>query len=207
MVTCFLSTFFLLANAGTVLLIPFAAAGHATAELDIKDESIQRYRSFLPGSGRLGIPDRLGEFRSFAKYNYRWGDEYFIVYAVQIGFVKLQYILKEPGDEETIMSTNSVTDRLVQTVGRWAYPDDDDKYIYVYDHYWTASSALYKEITKAHWKDVILSEKMKKELTSLMHNFFDSKDIYKDLGVPWKRGVIFHGPGMSFISPLCDRYC
>lgn len=23
--------------------------------------------------------------------------------------------------------------------------------------------------------------------------FFDSRDIYKNLGVPWKRGVIFHG--------------
>ncbi|KAL8730217.1 MAG: hypothetical protein Q9166_004194 [cf. Caloplaca sp. 2 TL-2023] len=35
---------------------------------------------------------------------------------------------------------------------------------------------------------------MKKTLVDLMTKFFDSEDIYKSLGVPWKRGVIFHGP-------------
>ena len=40
----------------------------------------------------------------------------------------------------------------------------------------------------------ILNENMKKTITELMHKFFDSEDTYKDLGVPWKRGVIFHGP-------------
>lgn len=35
---------------------------------------------------------------------------------------------------------------------------------------------------------------MKKELTSVSVRFFDSKDVYDDLGVPWKRGLIFYGP-------------
>lgn len=35
---------------------------------------------------------------------------------------------------------------------------------------------------------------MKKELTSVANKFFNSKDIYGDLGVPWKRGLLFHGP-------------
>ena len=107
-----------------------------------------------------------------------------------------QYILKEPGQGETVLSTNSTTDQLVGTVGKWAFPDDD-KYIYVFDGYWAKSKALYNEIEKASWKDVILNEGMKKTLTELMHKFFDSGEVYKDLGVPWKRGVIFHGPGKS----------
>ncbi|KAL9130403.1 MAG: hypothetical protein Q9217_001411 [Psora testacea] len=156
-------------------------------------EAIQRYRSFLAGDSRRGIPDELGEDRSFAKYNYRWADQYFIIYIVQISYYELQYILKEPSDGETTMSTNSATDKLVETVGKWAFPDDE-KYIYVYDGYWTRSRALYKEIIKANWKDVILNEDMKKTLTELMHKFFDSKEVYQDLGVPWKRGVIFYGP-------------
>jgi transitional endoplasmic reticulum ATPase len=35
---------------------------------------------------------------------------------------------------------------------------------------------------------------MKKDLKSVSRRFFDSKDVYGDLGVPWKRGLIFYGP-------------
>lgn len=37
-------------------------------------------------------------------------------------------------------------------------------------------------------------ETMKKELQEAAQKFFDSKDAYEDLGVPWKRGLMFHGP-------------
>lgn len=175
-------------------LLQFAAAGHATADLDIVDESVQRYRYFYAGSSRRGIPDRLVESRTFAKYFYRWGTEYFVVYIVQMGYEQMQYILKEPGEGETIMSRNSVTDTLIATVGKWQKPEDE-KYIYVYDSgFWQQSRDLYEQVQKSEWKDVILNEDMKKTITELMHKFFDSEDIYKDLGVPWKRGVIFHGP-------------
>jgi len=35
---------------------------------------------------------------------------------------------------------------------------------------------------------------MKKELKSVNSHFFNSKAVYDDLGVPWKRGLIFYGP-------------
>lgn len=162
-------------------------------DLDIKDEAVQRLRFFYTGNSRRGIPDRLMESRTFAKYLYKWGDQYFIVYIIQIGYNTFQYILKEPGEGETTMSRNGMTDQLVAAIGQWQKPDD--KYVYVYDTYWTMSRALYDEVVKARWDDVILDEKMKKALTELMQKFFDSEDIYKDLGVPWKRGVIFHGVG------------
>lgn len=175
-----------------VSLLQFAAAGNASAELDIVDESIKRYRYFDSGNPRRGIPDQLVEARTFAKYNYKWGNEYFIIYLVQMGLITMQYIMKEPGEGETIVSRNGITDKLIFTVGKWQNPDD--KYIYVFDYYWSVSRTLYNEVQKAKWADVILSEEMKKTITDLMHKFFDSQDIYKDLGVPWKRGVIFHGP-------------
>ena len=175
-------------------LLQFAAAGYATADLDIVDESVQRYRYFLAGSARSGTSDQLVESRTFAKYIYRWGTEYFIVYVVQIGYQQLQYILKEPSEGETTMSRNSVTDNLIAAVGQWQKPEDE-KFVYIYDTgFWQQSRDLYEQVQKSRWKDVILNEDMKKTITELMHKFFDSKDIYKDLDVPWKRGVIFHGP-------------
>ncbi len=41
---------------------------------------------------------------------------------------------------------------------------------------------------------VILDEAVKKDLTSVTNKFFSSKQVYEDLGVPWKRGLLFHGP-------------
>jgi transitional endoplasmic reticulum ATPase len=175
----------------TVSLLQFAAGGNATSELDITNESVQRLRYFYAGNSRRGIPDQLVEGRTFAKYNYKWGTEYFIVYSIQIGYTQLQYILKEPAEGENVMSRNGVTDALIGTIGKWQKPDD--KYVYVYDGFWQMSHALYEEVVKARWEDVILNEDMKKTITELMHKFFDSEDVYKDLGVPWKRGVIFHG--------------
>ncbi|KAI4171535.1 MAG: hypothetical protein LQ346_008733 [Caloplaca aetnensis] len=175
-------------NVFSVNLLAFAFAGHATATLDIVDESVLRTRYFLGSSS-------VGESRTFAKYLYKWGDEYFIVYIVQIGYYSMQYIFKEPSEGETVMSGNGKTDELIIAIGKWQIPPPlGDKWVYVFDGYWFRSKALYEQIKTASWDDVILNEQMKKQITGLMHKFFDSRDIYKNLGVPWKRGVIFYGP-------------
>lgn len=183
------------APAKNVPLLQFAAAGNATAELDITTDSIERMRYFYYGSARSGIPDQLAEARTFAKYHIKWGSEDFILYTVFMGtYIGIyNYILKEPGKGETTNSHCAVTDALIYAVGSF-FAIHDENFIYVYDGYWTANKALWNEVQKANWKDVILNEEMKKTLTELMEKFFESKDIYKDLGVPWKRGVIFHGP-------------
>ena len=55
---------------------------------------------------------------------------------------------------------------------------------------------MWLAVQKANWDKVILDEKMKSALTGVVDKFFDSKDVYEDLGVPWKRGLIFGGePG------------
>ena len=178
--------------ASNVNLLQFAAFGNADAELDTVTDSIQRLRYFYQGNDRRGIPDQLAEARSFAKYHYRWDAEHFIVYIITEGYSTYNYILKEPAEGETVLAQPKVTDALINAVGKWQKPDD--RYVYVYDNRWTASRALWEEVQKANWDDVILNEDMKKSLVELMKKFFDSKDIYDDLGVPWKRGVIFHGP-------------
>ncbi|KAL8654446.1 MAG: hypothetical protein Q9226_003434 [Calogaya cf. arnoldii] len=175
--------------ARNVNLLAFAFAGHATATLDIVDESVLRTR-YVSGAS-------VSESRTFAKYLYKWGDEYFIVYVVYISYYETrQYILKEPSEGETIMSMNGRTDELLKAIGKWQIPPPPgDKWVYVFDDgYWFRSRALYDQVKNASWDDVILNEGMKKQITSLMHKFFDSREIYKNLGVPWKRGVIFHGP-------------
>ena len=173
-------------------ILDFAAAGHATAELDTETDSILRWRGFVPASHRGG-QGALGDNTFFAKYHYRYGTEDFIVYNVGYGTSAVQYILKEPGSGETQLSHCAATDTLVKATVL-ALAGNEDEYVYVYDRYWTRSKQLWEQVQHSTWHNVILSAKTKHALQSVSQNFFDSKDVYTRFGVPWKRGLIFHGP-------------
>ncbi|WRT64410.1 uncharacterized protein IL334_001342 [Kwoniella shivajii] len=46
----------------------------------------------------------------------------------------------------------------------------------------------------ASWEDVVLDDAFKTSLQSDYRSFYKAEKTYKDLGVPWKRGLIFLGP-------------
>ena len=100
--------------------------------------------------------------------------------------------LKERQGDEQILGPSSSTDELIRTIGHWV--SNLSNVVWVYDGYWRQSTSLWDEVQKASWDKVILDEDMKHDLTHVAHKFFDSKDVYEDLGVPWKRGLLFHGP-------------
>lgn len=175
----------------TVTIVPssyadlagYAAAGYAHAELDTSEDSLLRWRFYRPASTR-GEQGQLADAYFFARYKYTWMEVEFIVYTVQEGLITLNYILFPPDDDESLLSHSKVTDALLQAVGDVQFAVQ--QIILVYDGYWRRSRALYKEVQKASWDDVILDEKMKKTLTETVARFFDSKKSYKDLDVPWK---------------------
>jgi hypothetical protein len=172
-------------------LLQFAAAGYAQADLDDKAEPVLRWRGFV-GPAHRGGSGFLAESIFFARYNYTWNNENFILYNVLVGYSTLQYILKEPRAGENPFSNSSAVSALLATIGAWLIKEEPA--IYVYDGYWSRNTKLWQEVKKAKWEDVILDPKMKKALTEVASKFFDSKDIYDEYGVPWKRGLIFHGP-------------
>ncbi|KAF1953956.1 P-loop containing nucleoside triphosphate hydrolase protein [Byssothecium circinans] len=173
--------------------LQFAAAGFAQAVLEEDAEPVLRWRGFV-GPQHRGGTGYLADATFFARYQYTWNGEHFILYTVQVGMVLLQYMLKEPVGDETTASHSSVVDRLISKIGAWLTRDTELPAIYVYDQYWTRSTKLWEEVRKARWEDVILDPKKKKALTEVANKFFDNEAIYKEYGVPWKRGLIFHGP-------------
>jgi len=145
----------------------FAAAGHATAELDTDHETILSVRGVVGPARRGGSPS-IGSGVLFARYHYKWGTEDFILYTVGT----VQYILKEPRGDETPLSNSSVVDALLLAIGTLMFKEIPA--IYVYDRYWRRSTALWEQVSKAKWDDVILDPKMKKALTEVAGKFFDS---------------------------------
>ncbi len=164
-------------------LTAYAAAGYARAELDTSEDAALRWRYYQRSSIRVA-PGHLGEVFFFARFKYTWKDIDFIVYTVQEGLLLINYILFPPDDDETVLSHSKVTDALLQSVGMWQFAVKGT--ILIFERYWTSSRALYEQVQKASWDDVILDKKMKKTLTETVVHFFDSEKSYKDLGVPWK---------------------
>lgn len=90
----------------------------------------------------------------------------------QIGFsYNTQHWILHEGPE-----TNSRN--LVLTAGAWREALHDE--IWQFDGgQWEKNHALWVEVQKADWKDVILKEEFKKNLKKDVYGFFASEDVYK----------------------------
>lgn len=64
---------------------------------------------------------------------------------------------------------------------------------------WQVDRGLWKSISDSTWDDVILDEGLKDRLRHEYRSFFKSEKTYKDLGVPWKRGIIYLGVSLQQI--------
>ncbi|KAK5109065.1 hypothetical protein LTR62_007521 [Meristemomyces frigidus] len=177
---------------GRLNLLSYSAAGHASvAPIDDPKDRLT-WKQFLPARSRLsGQRGALYEEVKLGKYLLDWRSKEFVVYIVdgrdgsgpwpeQIN----QYILS---------SSVEATNNLLFQVGVWANELHDE--IYVFDQgYWQKSHELWESVQKAQWDDVILDQAMKDAIINDVTTFFDSRDTYEKLKVPWKRGIIYYGP-------------
>ena len=181
-------------------LIEFALAGHAKASLITKDQSymLQRIYKAPPGRSRNG-EGKLLDHVMLGQYDYAWKGHSFPVYRFEwndamCGSVRNYYILsaKEHADEQGHEAT---ADALIAACSK--YTGELHEEIYVFDSgHWYKNHGLWEAVQSSNWDDVILDQAMKQTLIDDVHGFFDSREVYQEYSVPWKRGIIFHGtPG------------
>ena len=170
----------------------YAASGQATAVPVDSDDAVTanlKWKFYAPPKKRMdGGEGALGETIQFGKYLYTWsGKEYLLYIAIgmQGGFSIRNSYLLGPSKEDT--------EALMLTAGHYASELHDE--ILVFDGgYWQKSKELWKSVEHSTWDDVILDESMKKSIMGEIHKFFDSRERYARLKVPWKRGIIYYGP-------------
>ena len=74
---------------------------------------------------------------------------------------------------------------LLTKAGAWS--NDLHEEIYVFDSgFWSKDHNLWLEVQKADWEDIILKEDFKTTFKNDVFGFFDSQELYKSLGIPWK---------------------
>ena len=73
---------------------------------------------------------------------------------------------------------------LIRAAGTWSNALHEE--VYVFNQYWYKDHAMWEEIQKANWDDVILKDEFKARLQEDVLGFFDSEELYRKLAIPWK---------------------
>jgi len=207
-------------NSNGLNLLRYAQAGHATyrpivenlastgnssgnsssENQEAADETTSSNGVFSPVSWTVYFPPRrridgdpgsLGEQLNFGKFEYSWRGHDFLLYIVDgrdgtspYGVTRNHYVLS---------TERKHADALLLAAGSWANELHGE--VWVFDQgYWQKSAELFRSILSAKWDNVILDAGMKKAIIEDHLSFFDSRETYARLKVPWKRGIIYHGP-------------
>jgi transitional endoplasmic reticulum ATPase len=182
-------------------LLGFAKAGHATVTLDESDESYDATRLYSSGGPRLDKkPGFLRDQVRFGRVQYCWDGKEYLVYEVEYldpygRSVRLFYVLSPRMEIGVGQRKHDDTDKLLIAVGKWSTDLHDEIYVFD-DGFWAKNKELWTAVQDCSWDEVILNQKMKDNLIADVQGFFDNRELYKKLAVPWKRGLILHGvPG------------
>lgn len=177
-------------------LLGYASAGHASVKSihhggDEAPSSLS-WKHYLAPSRRIdGSPGALASQVLFGKFLYTWRGTEFILYIVDGRDGTSSYPIV---NNNYILTTDTAkADGLLIAAGQWNNELHGE--VLVWDGgYWNKSAELFQSIQKASWDAVILDGGMKKAIIADHQSFFDSRDTYNQLKVPWKRGIIYHGP-------------
>ncbi|KAF2755318.1 proteasome-activating nucleotidase [Pseudovirgaria hyperparasitica] len=182
----------------------YAAAGFAKSTLIDDDESFALTTSYHAPALRLERQHHPGDLKDtmlLACWRYEWTTTEFLVYNLQLRSVFrggpeiYAFVLAPRSDGAVSKGHSTATDKLMLAAGQWS--QDLHEEVYVFDGgSWVKNKDLHASIQTSTWDDVILDASTKTALIDDVEGFFDSRDLYAEFAVPWKRGIIFHGlPG------------
>jgi hypothetical protein len=90
-------------------------------------------------------------------------------------------------------SSPEIARGFFDAVCRWCAAPHGE--IFVFDGgCWQRSAPLYKAIRATSLITLILEPRLREEIEKDLRIFFSSRERYRELGIPWKRGLLFTGP-------------
>ncbi|KAI1842098.1 hypothetical protein JX266_011749 [Neoarthrinium moseri] len=180
----------------------YAEAGFANCEIEEDDHTLTSSVAYIASPSRSEQDTKPGQLRYsswWTKYQYTWNEASFVLYSARVptncGYATYLFVLTKREPDTPPRGVTATTKKLLLSVGEWTRELHEE--IYVFDSaYWSKSKQLWKDIQSSTWNDVILDPTMKEGLIEDVEGFFDSRGLYQEFQVPWKRGIIFHGlPG------------
>lgn len=170
----------------------YTSSGQARAVPADTDDGLSqtlKWRCYSSPARRLdGLSGYVYDEVKFGKYFYTWKEHEYILYVVDGGIgnytEEINYLLG---------SSKESTEALLEAAGQYGNELHDE--VLVYDGgYWQKSRELWRSVQGSLWENVILDPAMKKAIIGVVDTFFNSREKYQKLKVPWKRGIIYYGP-------------
>ncbi|WWC58894.1 uncharacterized protein I303_101439 [Kwoniella dejecticola CBS 10117] len=166
------------------------AAGSSESIVVRELEDVQSIKKtvFIKPSKRKDGAGVVAERVVFGGYQVAWKDKEFKIvvatWAESYRQVTQWHIITEEPDaaQQFIRSCSAYCSTFIDVV--WVFEQG----------FWRPDKELWQSVQKASWDDVVLDDKFKTSLQNDYRSFCKSEKVYKDLGVPWKRGLIFLGP-------------
>ncbi|KAL8717614.1 MAG: hypothetical protein Q9225_005151 [Loekoesia sp. 1 TL-2023] len=179
-------------------LLGFCNAGRATLRELNPRLVLQRYQP--PANQLDGQEGAVQQEIVFAECQITYQHRDFIVYIAEClkagvipplqaqNFILYHGTPGEPSDLDEL-----VINDLILQASKWTLELRQE--IWIFDQLsWQKSHELWQSAQDADWDDVILDEEMKSSVRDDIEGFFSERDEYKKFAIPWKRGIIFHGP-------------
>lgn len=178
-------------------ILGFAEAGHANARIDDGDDTYTAIRRYKIPTRALDEPEgSVIDDVLFARWTYEWNGRSVVCYKmewVDYGFREQKYYAVVTDRSGLIKGRCTYTEELIKACGTWTRQLHDEVYVYE-DGYWQKDKTLFSAVSKASWDDVIINPAMKTAIINDVESFFGSRETYLQYNIPWKRGVILHGP-------------
>jgi SpoVK/Ycf46/Vps4 family AAA+-type ATPase len=92
-----------------------------------------------------------------------------------------------------VADDQATADAFFSAVCEWSNEVRGDLLIF-HDGEWGRSKELYQAIKSASFANLVLRPGLKEEIQQDFAQFFASRELYEQYGIPWKRGVLFVGP-------------
>lgn len=92
-----------------------------------------------------------------------------------------------------VAESKKLAEEFFAAVCEWASEVRGEILVFA-DGDWEKNEELYKAIKTSTFANVILPASLKRQLQDDFRQFFGARDLYKQYGIPWKRGALFIGP-------------
>lgn len=106
--------------------------------------------------------------------------------------------------------TDSVGRDFVRKIASWGDRHDKRRMLVFSTEVWHADPKLSAAIRGLNWEDLVLDREMINRLKRDVRVFFQGRQLYQSMGVPWKRGILLIGPpgnGKSHTIKILAHEC
>ena len=125
--------------------------------------------------------------------NKAWFDVHWLGHSLDVlilkiegeGFFKYHYWI--------VAETEEIARNFLAAVCEWNMEIRSE--VLVFDNgYWHKDERLFQDMQSATFENLVLRGNLKQEIRDDLMQFFQSRTLYEEHDIPWKRGILFIGP-------------